>query len=107
MYGGPSQTFPLMQLSITITYIIIAVSQIQCRFVLHVSQHCVSASLAEGVGDGGVLSPHREMQRRAAIKHGGIHIGSLAEKQLHRCDVMQLDGEMKSRFATGSFLRGV
>lgn len=107
MHGGPTQTVPLMQLSITATYIIIAVSQIQCRFVLHISQHCVSARLAEDVGNGCVLSPYREMQGRAAIKHGAVHIGTPAEQQLHRCDVMQLNGEMKSCFATGSFLREV
>jgi len=72
-----------MQLSITITYIIVAVRQIQRRFVLHVSQHRVSARLAKEVGDGGVLPPHCEMQGSAAVKHGSIHIGSPAEQQLH------------------------
>lgn len=87
-------------------YIIIAVSQIQRRLVLHVSQHFVGAILTEDGGDGGVLSPHRKMQGCAAIKHCSVHIGSAAEQQLHRCDVMQLHGEVKRRFATGSFLRG-
>ncbi|TNN76106.1 hypothetical protein EYF80_013637 [Liparis tanakae] len=58
-------------------------SEIQRRFVLHVSQHRVSARLAKEVGDGGVLSPHCEMQGSAAVKHGSIHIGSPAEQQLH------------------------
>ena len=67
------------QLAIIITYIIIAISQIQRRFILHVSQHCISAGLAEEGGDGSVLSPHCEVQGRAAVKHGSIHICSLAE----------------------------
>lgn len=65
------------------TYIIIAISKIQCRFVLHVPQHRVSARLAEEVGDGGVLSPYCEMQGRAAIKHGSVNIGPPAEEKLH------------------------
>ena len=90
----------------TISYIIIAVSQIQRRLVLHVSKHRVGAGLAEQVGDGGVLPPHRQMQGRAAVKHGGVHVGPPAEQQLHGRDVVQLDREVKSRFPTGSFLRG-
>lgn len=90
--------------SITKTYIIVSVGQIQCRFVLHVSQHSVSARLAEEVGDGGVLPPYRKMQGRASVEHGGVHIGSLVEEQLHRHDVMQLNSEVKSCFAASSFL---
>lgn len=87
-------------------YIIIAVSQIQRRLVLHVSEHFVGAILTEDGGDGGVLSPHRKMQGCAAIKHCSVHVGSAAEQQLHRCDVMQLHSEVKRRFAAGSFLQG-
>lgn len=94
-----------MRLSIAKTYIIVSVGQIQCRFILHVSQHSVSARLAEEVGDLGVLPPYREMQGRASVEHGGVHIGSLVEEQLHRRDVMQLNGEVKSCFATSSFLQ--
>lgn len=88
------------------TYIIIAVSQIQRRFVLHVPQHRVSTRLAEDVGDGGVLSPYGKMQGRAAIKHGSVNIGPPAEEKLHRCDVVQLDGEMEGCFSARSFLQG-
>ncbi len=65
------------------TYIIVAISQIQCRFILHVSKHCVGAGLAQEVGDGSVLSPHCQMQGRAAVKHGGVNVGSPAEQQPH------------------------
>ena len=75
-------------MSVTITYIIIAISQIQRRFILHVSQHCVSSRLAEKVGYGSVLSPNRQMEGGAAVKHGSIHVGSPVEEQLHWCDVM-------------------
>lgn len=91
----------------TVTYIIIAISQIQRRLVLHVSQHCVGTRLAEEVGDVCVLPPHREMQGRAAVEHGGIHVGPSADQQTHRCDVMQLHSEVKSCFPAGSFLRGL
>lgn len=46
------------------------------------------------------------MQGRAAVEHGGVDVGSPAEQQLHRRDVAQLDGEVKSCFAAGSFLPG-
>lgn len=69
--------------SVKIAYIIVAVSQIQRRLVLHVPQHLVGAKLAEEVGDGDVLPPHGEVQRRAAVVHGSVHIGAAAEQQLH------------------------
>lgn len=91
--------------SVKIAYIIVAVSQIQRRLVLHVPQHLVGTKLTEEVGDGDVLPPHGEMQRCAPVVHGSVHIGAAAEQQLHWHDVTQLHGEMKSRFAAGSFLR--
>lgn len=87
-------------------YVIVALCQILRRLVLHVSQHRVGAGLAEEVGDGRVLPPHGEVQRRAAVEHGGVDVGAVAEQQLHRGEVVQLHGEMKSRFPTGSFLGG-
>lgn len=93
--------------SFDLTHVVVAIGQIQCCFVLHVPQHRVSARLAEDVGNGGVPSPHREMQGRAAIKHGGVHLGSPAEQQLHRCDVVELHGKMERRFSTRSFLWGM
>lgn len=65
-----------------IPYIIVAISQIQRRLILHVSQHLVGARLTEEVGDAGVLPTHRQMQRCAAVKHGGIHVGSHADQEL-------------------------
>lgn len=87
-----------------LTHVIVAIGQIQRCFILHVSQHRVSARLAEDVGDGGVPSPHRQMQGRAAVKHGGVCVGSPAEQQLHRRDVTELDGKMEGRFSARSFL---
>lgn len=90
--------------ALALTYVIVAIGQIQRRLILHVAQHCVSARLAQDVGNGSVPSPHREMQGGAAIKHGSVHIGPPAEQQLHRRDVAQLHGKMESRFPACSFL---
>lgn len=87
------------------TYIIVAIGQIQRRLVLHVPQHFVGARLTEQVSDGGVLSPHGEVQRGAAVEHGGVHVGSPAQQQLHRQHVMKLHGEMKRGPSAGSLLR--
>lgn len=58
-------------------YIIVSVGQIQRRLVFHVSQHFVCTELAEEVGDLRVLSAYGEVQRRAAVKHGSVHVGPL------------------------------
>lgn len=91
----------------TITHIIIAIGQIQRRLVLHVSQHCVGTRLAEEIGDVCVLPPHRQVQRRAAVEHGSVHVGPSADQKTHQCDVMQLDSKVQSCFPTGSFLKGL
>lgn len=105
IYAGWSSLLMFLKPSITRTHVIVAVGKIQRRFVLHVPQHGVGARLAEEVGDGGVLSPHCQMQRRAAVKHGGVHVGSPAEQQLHGRHVVQLGGEMKGCFSARTFLR--
>lgn len=86
-------------------YVIVAVSQIQRRLVLHVPQHRVGAGLEQEVGDGDVLPPHCQMQGRAAVKHGSIHIGPPVEQKSHWCDVVHLHRQVKGRFATRSFLQ--
>lgn len=94
----------LLLVVVRTSYIIVAIGQVQRGLVLHVAQHGVGAGLAEEIGDGRVLPPHGEMERRAAVEHGGVHVGAAVEQQLHRRGVVNLHGEMERRFAAGSLL---
>lgn len=86
------------------TYIVVAFSEVQRSLILHVPKHHVGTRLAEEVGDGGVLSAHSQVQRCAAVEHGGVHVGAAAEEQLHRRHVAQFYGEVERRLPAGSLL---